>query len=415
MKEKDAAITSSKLKKMGCIALVLLLLVTMQNPITAHGAANGIVYEYSKMIENNGNIYYIQSIEGTKDTYTIYWLNPADGNSKKIAASTSYITALVVYNKILYYTSYTPGGTDYTTYSVSIDGGTPKAICKGLVCYADKSGIYYTVNTKANCLLYRKSFQDTADKLLYTGNSTFQYVKNIGNTLYFGEFTASSSQIHLSSLVSGKSKLSVLSTWKASADTSSTPTISDVALLKGNIYYQFGTYEGSGGFWYGTLVKVSGDSKRSSVITDKMISSVISHSDSNIYFDDMESFTKHYSYSVTSGKTSSYSCKVEDSSSFNVLGGYTYSAKPAGMKYITLSRFTSGTNYKNKTADFIKFTYPQSPNQTYIPSVKSLGNYLLIPITCIDFNDASYGWRGHTLKVTWYVADLDGKVLTHFE
>lgn len=408
---------SKTLKRISALLLALLLLTVSQgaNTNTAQAAAQGMVYGYSKMIENNGEIYYIRSTEGITDTYDIHRLNPKTGTNLMIASSTTYITDLEIYNNTLYYTSDIPGSTDYMTYSVSVDGGTPQSLFKGIVCYADENGIYYTVNDGDHCLLYTKAYTDTDAVLLYTGNSSFQYVKNINNTLYFGQFNSSSSQIKLLTLKTGKAKLSALSTLKISTETSSTPVISDVVTIKGNIYYQFGTYEGSGGFWYGTLVKFDTAIRKSSVITKNMISPVIDYSNTKIYYDDMQEFSKHYTYNTASGKTSTYTCKPEDSAYLTVQGGYTFSTKSVGMKYITVSRFTSGTNYKNNINNFIKLPFPQDKKLSYVPGIKSLGDYLLLSVTCIDYDDSSYGWRGNTLKINWYVADHNGKVLTHFE
>ena len=271
---------SKPLKKITCIILTILLTVVMLNTGTAQAA--GIVYEYSKMIEIDGNIYYIPTVEGS--SYNIYRLNPKTGTKTQIASSDTYITALVTYNNTLYYTSDNAKGTGSTTYSVSLDGGSPHTLSKGVVCYADKSGIYYTIENEKNCLLYRKSYTGGKDVLIYKGNSSFKYIKNIGSTLYFGQYKGSPSRIELLSLKSGKAKPTLLSSLKlkADSDTDNPPAISDVVSIKGNLYYQFGTYQGSGSFWYGTLVKFDTAAKKSTVITDQMIVPSISYSGSSI-------------------------------------------------------------------------------------------------------------------------------------
>ncbi|GAA4295011.1 hypothetical protein GCM10023142_32500 [Anaerocolumna aminovalerica] len=92
----------------------------------------------------------------------------------------------------------------------------------------------------------------------------------------------------------------------------------------------------------------------------------------------------------------------------------TEGTSPAVSDLITVSRFTSGTNKKNLIKSFINLSYKQKKEFDYSASVKKYGNYLLIPVTCMDYNDTSYGWRGRC-SVTWYVADLDGKILAQFQ
>ncbi|MGN6712813.1 hypothetical protein [Anaerocolumna jejuensis] len=404
---------SKPFKKITCIILTILLTVVMLNTGTAQAAA-GIVYEYSKMIESDGNIYYIPSVEGS--SYNIYRLNPKTGAKTKIASSDTYITALVTYNNTLYYTSDNANGTGSTTYSVSLDGGSPHTLSKGVVCYADKSGIYYTIENEKNCLLYRKSYAGSKDVLLYKGNSSFKYIKNIGSTLYFGQSKGSPSRIELLSLKSGKAKPALLSSLKLKAEpeTDNPPAISDLVSIKGNLYYQYGTYQGSGSFWYGTLVKFDTAAKKSTIITDQMIVPSISYSGSSIYFDEMQSTYKHHSYNVTSGKLTAFTCPVSGTEYYNVMGSYAYKAS-VNKKSITVSRFTAGTNNKNLKKDFIKIPYPQNSKLSYTASITSLGQYFLVPVECVDYNDSTYGWRGKIISIKWYVTDYNGNILTHFE
>lgn len=115
------------------------------------------------------------------------------------------------------------------------------------------------------------------------------------------------------------------------------------------------------------------------------------------------------------GKTSTYSYKTTGTESFNILGDKTYCAKADGKESINISRFTSGTNKKGFIKSFITISYKQNKKYDYYASVKKLGDYLLIPVTCMDYNDASYGWRGRYVGITWYVADSTGKILTQFK
>jgi hypothetical protein len=405
------------IKRAFCFMLSLLLLTAIFNTgtVRAESEKTSFIYEYTSMLEDNGYIYYIQTVQGTTDSYDIYRINPVTGDKNKIISSDNYIRSMVLYNNILYYTSNETDSTEFTTYSVSVKGQNKQTVSKGTVLYADKYGIYYTVDKDTKCLLYKKSHSDKKAVLLYTGNSSFEFVKSIGTTLYFGQYKDSTSQIQLLSLKSGNAKPTVLSSLKTEQLTSSIPIISDIVSIKGNLYYQFGTYEGSGSFWYGTLVKYTTGEKSSSIITDSMITDTLDYSSNKIYFYDMENSSKYYSYNVNTGKITTFTNKVSGNESISIVNNYSYRIGLANKNYITISRYTSGTNYKNLDSDFIKIANTKNSTLDYTAGVTSLGKYLMIPVKCTDYNDADYGWRGKVISIKWYVADSSGKVLTNFQ
>jgi len=89
--------------------------------------------------------------------------------------------------------------------------------------------------------------------------------------------------------------------------------------------------------------------------------------------------------------------------------------KADGEKLITVSSFTSGAIKKNKTELLMSIPYKQKKELDYSASVSKYGDYLLIPVTCMDYNDTTYGWRGKLISINWYVADMNGKVLAQFK
>lgn len=404
-----------KLRRVLCFMLSLLLLTAMFNTGTAQAESEttGFVYGYLPMLEDNGYIYYIQTVQGSKDSYDIYRINPVTGDKNKIVSSDNYIRSMVVHNNVLYYTSNETDSIEYTTYSVSVKGENQQTVSKGTVLYADKKGIYYLVEKDTKSLLYMKSLSGKKSVLLYTGNSSFQFIKSIGTTLYFGQYKAAVSKLQLLSLKSGSTKPTVLSSLKTEQLSDHFPIISDIISIKGNLYYQFGTYEGSGSFWYGTLVKYNNTEKTTRIIHDNMTTDFLTYSSDKIYFDELGNYAVYYTYNVNTNKLTSST--INNPGAVSIVNKYSYRIKLDKKKYITLSRFTSGTNYKNLVTDFIKIAYTPNSKLDYSAGITALGNYLLIPVECIDYNDPAYGWRGKVISIKWYVADLNGKILTDFQ
>lgn len=394
-----------------------IIILLPQNVLITSAATNAAVYEYSPMLEDRGNIYYIQRVEGDGYSYDIYRLEVATGNKTRLLSSKNDILNMMLHNDTLYYTSYEGEKDVYQTYSVSIDTKDKKFICNGYFLCLDDSSIYYTVIKGEDSKLYKRDYDSKKATLIYTGNMTFDFVKNLDNTLYFTQFNESSSKVVLFALIPGQRKLTVLTTDKITLnETERTSTaVSDVVEINGDIYYQYGTHQGSGSYWYGILKKIDSGTNKKSVISEALYEEQIYHNDSSIFYSGTESSGKYYKYNIKTGKTSSYTYKSTGTESFNILGDKTYCAKADGKELITVSRFTSGTNKNNLVKSFINLSYKQKKEFDYSASVKKYGNYLLIPVTCMDYNNTSYGWRGRCVSVTWYVADSDGKILAQFQ
>lgn len=398
---------------------LLIILITVfflpNNAMITSAATNKTVYEYSPMLEDRGNIYYIQRVEGEVYSYDIYQLEVATGNKTRLLTSKNDILGMMIHNDALYYTCYDGEKDTYQTSTVSIDTKEQKNICDGYFLYLDDCSIYYTVINGEESKLYKKNYESAEATLIFTGNENFNFVKAMDNTLYFSQFKEGSSKLTLYTLLPDQTKLSVLTTEKIASDETGIPKVSDVVKINGDIYYQYGTYQGSGNYWYGTLKKLDSNTNKKSVIVKQLYEDRIYYNEKGIFYNGTESSENRYLYNTMTGKNSSYNYKTTGTESFNILGDKTYCAKADGKESISISRFISGTNRKGLVKSFITISYKQNKKYDYYASVKKLGDYLLIPVTCMDYNDASYGWRGRCVGITWYVADSTGKILTQFK
>ncbi|MDD3174584.1 MAG: DUF5050 domain-containing protein [Herbinix sp.] len=398
------------------LVFFIIIFLLPQNVHISNAATNAVVYEYSPMLEDRGNIYYIQRVEGDEYSYDIYRLEVATGNKTRLVSSKNDVLGMMLHNDTLYYTSYVGEKDVYQTYSVFIDAKDKKTICNGHLICLDDSSIYYTVTKGEESKLYKRDYDGKKDTLIYKGNMTFSFVKNIDGTMYFSQFNEASSKLILYTLIPEQTKLAVLTTDKITLNETerTSPKVSDIIKINGDIYYQYGTHQGSGSFWYGTLIKIDSSTNTKSVIVKDLYEEQIYHNDSSIFYSGTESSEKNYQYNTKTSKTTSYIYKTTGTESFNILGDKTYCAKADGKELITVSCFTSGKSKSNLVKSFIKLSYKQKKEFDYSARVKIYGDYLLIPVTCMDFN-ANNGWRGRCVSVTWYVADSDGKILAQFQ
>lgn len=400
----------------GISILIILMLLVPQNLINAEAATHAAVYKFSPMLEDAGNIYYVQRVEGDEYSYDIYRLEIATGNKTKLVTSQNDILTMLIEGETLYYTCYEGEKDIYQTYSASIDGKEVKTVCEGYLVYLDDSNVYYMDMGKKN-RLYKKAQDSQKPDLLHTGNMTFRYVKNLENTMYFSQVNNTSSKLTIYTLEPEQTKLSVLTTEKLSQNGEGIidPLVSDIIKINGDIFYQYGSREGSGSYWYGALKKLASDTGKKATIAAQLYEEKIYHYDSSIFYNGTESSEKRYRYNTKTGKTSEYQYKIIGTETFNILGDKTYVAKADGKDLITVSRFTSGTNQKKLVKSFISIAHKQNKKYDYYAEVKQYGAYLLIPVTCMDFNDTSHSWRGRLASMTWYVTDMEGKLLTQFE
>jgi|GEM_PF-1613152 hypothetical protein len=405
------------------VILVFLTIIFLapQNVYIASAATNAAVYEYSPILEDGGSIYYIQTVEGDDYTYEydIYRLEVATSRKTKLISSENGISGMLLHNDTLYYACDESGEDIYQThtYSVSIDGKDKKTICSGRLICLDDSSIYYTVIKEEVSKLYKRNYDSKKATLIYTGNMTFSFAKKLDNTLYFTQFKESTSKLTIYTLKSEQTKLAVLTTNKIKLDGSerSNPTVSDIVEINGDIYYQYGVIEGTGDYWYGTLIKLDPSTNTKSAIAKQTYEEQIYHNDNSVFYNGTDGSGEHYEYNTKTGKTTSYIYKAANiGASFNILGDKTYCAKADGKELITVFRYTSGTDKENLVESFINISYKQEKKYDYSTRVTQYGDYLLIPVTC-RYYDPDNGWRGRIVSVTWYIADSDGKILAQFQ
>ncbi|SFR76139.1 DUF5050 domain-containing protein [Anaeromicropila populeti] len=406
------------MKKTTIGMLFLLLLVILCVPMkNTNVKAAGYVYTYSNMVEHDDVIYYIKSDEATSKSAgkcTIYGLDVKANKKSKIAVSNNTISNLFVYKDILYYTTYTDDYLDIT-YSVSLDTNEKTKICQGDLHYVDENGIVYSFYSDSKYSLYKANLDGRAEQLIYEGTEVFDYVKAIGSKLYFYQTDITAYKIKLMYMKSSDSKLTVLTTDKFEKDNYSTYylSISDIVEMNGNIFYQYGNYEGTGNFWYGVLKKIDKNNKKKTVY-DSMTEPEIYHDTKYIYLNYVDNSNSCIKYNTKTGKKTKYTCEINNGESLSVIDSKSYSASTNNQNYITVSRFSSGTDKKNLKKNFIKFSYKQNSNLTYYADVEKLGSYFLVYVERIDYNDTSYGWRGKYVGIQWYVADAKGKVVANF-
>ncbi|HEX3076035.1 MAG TPA: DUF5050 domain-containing protein [Lachnospiraceae bacterium] len=394
---------------------LVLLLVLMMGILPLKGEqvhAASVVYRYTDMEEKDGFVYYIKTDDETWKE-SIYRIEPATGKTEEIVKCDTMILGFTIYNDKLYYEIYDDNNM-IISYTVSLDGKDKTKVCDGKVIYVDGNGIFYTNTVKGETSLYKIDKTDNKKIRIYKNQKYFDYVKNIESTLYFYRYDDETSNVSLLGMESSDSKLATLTSDSLGKDSFGYIQVSDIVEIGGDLYYEYGCYQGTGNFWYGTLKKLSSANKKTTIAKD-IVEDTLQYDSKYIYYSFYEDYTNMKKYNTVTGKSSSFNFKQGDKESYAILGAKTYLASTASKKYISVSYFDSGTNRRNLKKDFIKFSYKQGSKLTYSASVKKLGDYFLVYVERIDYDDSNYGWRGRYAGITWYVADSDGKIVGSFK
>jgi hypothetical protein len=373
--------------------------------------AASVVYRYTDMVEKDGFIYYIKTDDETlRDS--ICRIELATKKTEEIVKSENLI-GFMIYEDTIYYEVY-EDNSNPISYTVSLEGKEKTKVCDGKIIYVDGNGIFYTNTVKGETSLYKISTDDNNKTKIYKDQEVFDYVKNIGSTLYFYQYNEATSNVSLLSMESSDSKLATLTSDSLGKDSFGYIQVSDIVEIGGNLYYEYGSYQGSGNFWYGTLKKLSSENKKTTIAKD-IVEDTLQYDSKNLYYSFYEDYTHMKKYNTVTGKSSSFNFKQGDKESYAILGAKTYLASTASKKYISVSYFDSGTNRRNLKKDFIKFSYKQGSKLTYSAGVKKLGDYFLVYVERIDYDDSNYGWRGRYAGITWYVADSEGEIVGSFK
>lgn len=385
-------------------------LMTAAAPIEAQAA--GFVDTYRDMIGQGGYIYYIKGT-GKADGAAIYRMKVTTAEKSKVISAEEGIVHMVAGGQYLYYTTYNEDG-NWEIWSCTLSGGDAKKLCDGCVCYADSANVYGIKYINEKTRLFCKN--------LVTGKSTsvrtvkdrqvIDYVCNVGSDSYYYIFDWETGKIVLYRLGAGSTKLIKTATEKRSDNQSQEALLmSDVKQINGELYYDYGSYEGSGNFWYGAIKKLTVDGKKRTICNNAGSDKLVAGS-RELYYSD--SVGNNYKYNLKTGKKEKYSLDFEKDINYIILGDKTYMADTSNNKKITISRFNSGTAKETLTKNFISFSFKQKANISYTVGMKQVGIYNMVYVVGTDFTDASYGWRGKLVSINWYITDGAGTVLGSF-
>lgn len=399
------------------MSLALLFCMTIMTAAVAPTeaqAATGMVRDYPDMIGQGGYIYYIKMPESGEGTSYIYRMKVSTGKKSRVVDAENGIVDMAVSGKNLYYTTSNDEG-EWEVWTCLLNGSDAQYLCDGRVRCADSESVY--------CIKY----VDGARPRLYcrdllTGKSTsiktakagqgLDYAGNIGNDSYYYLFDEKKDKIYLYRLNSATKKLiRIASEKRVVKDSGGAMLISDIRQINGELYYNFGSYEGSGGFWNGTIRKLTVDGKKKTVAKTVSEERLINGS-RELYFQTPSG--NNYKYNLKSGKKTKYSLEFQKDISYTILGDKTYMADTSDKKKIVISRFNSGTRRETLTRNFITIPFKQKSNISYSVRMKQVGIYNMVCITGIDFTDSSYGWRGKLVSIDWFITDGAGTVLGSF-
>ena len=371
-------------------------------PVTTY-AASVFVDNSSDMIGHGGYIYYIRT--STKDGSSSIWrMKVVNGEKSKVISEPNRIDNLVASGQQLYYTA-ANNDSQREVHTCRLNGDDAQMICEGTVCYADSESVYIRNETGGQEVLYAKDILSGVDTVIRTmkAGQMIGYVCNIGSDSYYDVYDPAADKLVLYRLNTATKKLIRVAAEKRMVEGSAGALqVSDVKQIEGELYYDFGSYEGSGCFWNGTIKKLTVDGKKKTVAKLVDDEKIIAGS-RELYFSTLKGDT--YKYNLRTGKKTKYSLRFENGISYTVLGDKTYMADTSNKKKIVISRFTSGTDRQTPTKNFISIDFKQKANVSYAVSMKQVGNYNLICVTGTDFTDQKYGWRGKTVSINWYVTD----------
>lgn len=403
---------TSRKRKIGIAFIILTLVITTVLPNTkVHGAAKGYVYSYNQIIEDNGFIYYIKSMNSGKDV--IYQLDLSNNKKKVIVKNARGISNMFIENDLLYYVGLNTQGVT-VTYSVSVSNGKQKKVCNGTLKYIDSKHFFYITCKNDAYYLYKYNRSTKKSLLVKKGNLTFDYIKSIGSTLYFYENTDNYSKLKIYEIEANNNKLTETTTmnFESPIPEDYAILVTDLLDMNGNLYYQYGNYQGSGNFWYGSLIEFNKTKKIQKILDNSLEDEHLYPVKDTIYYKS-SNYKELKAYQTTTGKLSSNSLAQDDDCSVQIIGSYAYYGNVANHSYIRIERSSLVSDTTTKK-NFIKFPYKQKSELSYSTCIKQVNSYYLVSVEVRDFSDTSYGWRGKFVGIKWYVANSKGKIIATF-
>lgn len=377
-------------------------------------AASDFVQDYSDMIGQGGYIYYIRTSE--EDLHAEIWrMKVSDGTSSMVVSEANGILRLVVCGQQLYYTTANEQG-QWEVRTCQLNGDDQKTVCDGVICCADSENIVcirYVTQGRARLYVQNLATGKRTSVRTMKEDQNFEYVGNIDNDSYYYLYDQTTDKLYLYRLNIVTKKLIRVASEKRVYDDSSAPLlVSDVRQIGGELYYDFGSIQGSGGFWYGTIKKLTVDGKKKTVAKQTGDDSIIAGT-KELYFSTPRG--DYYKYSLTTGKKTKYSLKFEQGINYSILGDKTYMADLSDSRKIVISRFTSGTDRETLTKNFVTIKFKQKANISYSAHMKQVGVYTVICVTGMDFTNPDYGWRGRVDSIDWFIIDGAGTLLGSFQ
>ena len=369
-----------------CLAAVLAvteLAVTVQPA----QAAETFVYEDTDMIGQGGYIYFIRT-NSDSGAASICRKNVSNATVSKVVTESAGIISLVVNGQYLYYTTAEDG--DWVIKMCQLNGDDARTLCAGTVSYASDSCVYgmETLNNGRTRLF---SMEYDADDITVIksvkANQTLYYVKNIGTDSYYAIYNQKTNKISLYRLNTTNDRLVRIAVDKRpSNDSTGFLQVSDLKIVNGELYYDFGSYEGTGSYWYGSIRKLTTDGKKK-IVAKSTGDDTLTIGTKELYYTTPEG--NYYKYQLSTGKKSKYSLKLEQNISYTILGDKTYMADTSNAKKIVISRFKSGTNRETLTKNFITISFKQKKNISYTVDIRQVGVYNLVCVKGTDYSKAS--------------------------
>lgn len=405
------------LRRLMCAALVFCTVFAAFAATPVQVRANNFVEEYRDMIGQGGYIYYVKTKTTAKgDGAVIYRMKVATAEKSKVIEETHGIINMCVSGPNLFYTTYSEDGMRWEIWHCNLDGSEAERVCDGCLCYADGADLYGIKYVGAKTRLFHVGLsangKRTAVKTVKEG-TVLDYACTVDKTSYYYTYNGKTERIALYALEKGKTKLKKLATEKrAENDSNSALLVSDVKRINGELYYNYGSYEGSGHFWYGTIKKLTADGKKKVVGKNVENDTIIAGTKELYFYDSLAGC--YYKYDLAAGKKTKYAMEYKEGVNYIILGDKTYMADTSNKKKITISRFNSGTAQETLTKDFITIPFKQKANVSYSVSMRQVGIYNMVCVTGTDFTDQSYGWNGNVVSVDWYITDGAGTVLGSF-
>ena len=394
------------------LALGMLAGFAADTPVTTY-AASTYVQEYSDMIGQYGYIYYIRTSE-KNGSASIWRMKVETGDTSKVVSEPKGIIKLIVSGQQLYYTTVNDED-QWEIRTCRLDGDEVQKVCEGCACYADSEHVYYIRYIQGTqACLYAKDLAtgESVSIKKVKADQTLDYVCNIGAESYYYIYDRTTDKLFLYRLHTATNKLTrVAAEKRVVKDSGGSLLVSDVRQINGELYYDFGSYEGSGGFWNGTIKKLTVDGKKKTVAKFAADDKIVAGS-RELYFSTPKG--DNYKYHLKTGKKTKYSLKFEQNIGYTVLGDKTYMADTSNKKKIVISRFDSGTDRETLTKNFISIPFKQKAGVSYSVSMKRVGVYNMICVTGRDFSP-KYSWRGKTVSINWYITDGAGTLLGSFQ